>query len=418
MKFFHPLLLLPLCSPSGASASEPTEYEQYALELVNRARANPTAEVDRLAAEAVANPGFWAGPTSYRGFAGTPSLNEGSPSINGVRFTIPDAPSQPLAFNPIITGVTDDYVNVLQQNNSFAHGLGGLSSQQRMALAGYNTDFALSTFSGGFVTGWENNGFATTSVSYDTPNYQGDARKEAMDLIHHFLFADNGIAGRGHRITMLAADWREAGIGISFGRDGNNFSVYLNQNFGHLTGSDPIVTGVVYSDLDEDGFYTPAIGEPHGDIKVTAIDPASGAEISSASTTESGGYAMKVPGNATYDIQFSNAEFDFVVAGVEVGAQNVKIDAVDPAEQDLALAPEMQLSRPDIGVADSDVVITWQGTKGVSYRIATSSDFKIWEPLEASETAATELDEVLSFRHSKVIEAGRGLFYRVEVVEE
>lgn len=49
----------------SVSAAEPTEYEQYMLELINRARANPVAEVTRLASESASQPGYWGG---YYGF--------------------------------------------------------------------------------------------------------------------------------------------------------------------------------------------------------------------------------------------------------------------------------------------------------------------------------------------------------------
>ena len=61
-----------------AFAREPTEYEQYMVELVNRARLDPEAEVVLL---------------------GTGSLNEGPPTLGGFGYTIPAGPKQPLAVN-------------------------------------------------------------------------------------------------------------------------------------------------------------------------------------------------------------------------------------------------------------------------------------------------------------------------------
>ena len=40
--------LLALATAGSALAAEPTEYEQYLLELINRARADPEAEVARV----------------------------------------------------------------------------------------------------------------------------------------------------------------------------------------------------------------------------------------------------------------------------------------------------------------------------------------------------------------------------------
>ena len=63
----------------------PTPAEQYLVELINRARANPVAEVQRLA-----NDPNWAGAL--------PDLNEGLPAG-----TIPATAKQPLAINLFLT---------------------------------------------------------------------------------------------------------------------------------------------------------------------------------------------------------------------------------------------------------------------------------------------------------------------------
>lgn len=47
-----PLLICGILMPAAAlQAREPTDLEQYYLELVNRARANPNGEVTRLSGE-------------------------------------------------------------------------------------------------------------------------------------------------------------------------------------------------------------------------------------------------------------------------------------------------------------------------------------------------------------------------------
>ena len=78
-------------------AREPTDYEQYMLELVNRARANPNAEVARLSGE----------PWGDDGTA-VPDLNEGPPTLGGEPWTIPAGPHQPLAFNLDIVDAASD----------------------------------------------------------------------------------------------------------------------------------------------------------------------------------------------------------------------------------------------------------------------------------------------------------------------
>src|SRR5262245_28248563 len=70
-------------SLAAFAASPPTDFEQYALELINRARLDPEREAWRLRAE------FWGDTGSPH----LPTINEGI----GV-FTI-TLPREPLAFN-------------------------------------------------------------------------------------------------------------------------------------------------------------------------------------------------------------------------------------------------------------------------------------------------------------------------------
>src|SRR4051812_41214133 len=64
------------------SAANPTDVEQYVIELINRARANPAAEAKRLGID----------------------LNEGLASG-----TISSAPRQPVAVNPYLTDAARDH---------------------------------------------------------------------------------------------------------------------------------------------------------------------------------------------------------------------------------------------------------------------------------------------------------------------
>ena len=109
----------------------PTDFEQYQLELVNRARANPPAEVTRLSGAT------WGDdPAQVPGTAfprpQTPDLNEGLPAG-----TISPAAKQPLAFNTSLIQAARDYSQTLIDNNAFEHEFGGTTPQSRMQAAGY-----------------------------------------------------------------------------------------------------------------------------------------------------------------------------------------------------------------------------------------------------------------------------------------
>src|SRR5580704_3875173 len=93
------------------ASADLTGAEQYFLEVINRARANPTAEAARLGID----------------------LNEGlAPG------TISNAPVQPLAFNPDLVKSAQDYTAaLLGAYNYFDHQLNGTTVQGRLTADGY-----------------------------------------------------------------------------------------------------------------------------------------------------------------------------------------------------------------------------------------------------------------------------------------
>src|SRR5438105_7496542 len=105
-----PPQILPLESRRLLAASYPTNAEQYLIELVNRGRADPTAEAARY------------------GIA----LNEGLAAG-----TISTAPKQPLAINPLLVTSARGHSQWMLDNDLFQHeGPGGNDPGDRMQEAG------------------------------------------------------------------------------------------------------------------------------------------------------------------------------------------------------------------------------------------------------------------------------------------
>src|SRR5687767_490853 len=103
--------MLPLESRRLLAAAFPTAHEQYLVELINRGRANPSAEATRY---------------------GT-ALNEGLPAG-----TISTTPKQPLAINPNITDAARKHSQWMIDNDVFSHtGASGSDPGDRMETAGY-----------------------------------------------------------------------------------------------------------------------------------------------------------------------------------------------------------------------------------------------------------------------------------------
>ncbi len=99
-------------------------------------------------------------------------------------------------------------------------------------------------------------------------------------------------------------------------------SLYIVQDFGTQNGSLPFVTGVVYHDLNHDGFYNS--GEGLGGVSVRVA----GANFY-AVTSSSGGYSIPVPGNGTYTATFAGGAVAAHNRTTTIGSgQNAKLDSV------------------------------------------------------------------------------------------
>jgi uncharacterized protein YkwD len=295
------------------SIGNPTNEQQYMLELINRARANGGAEATRL---------------------GLSGLQEGPPNINGEAFTIANT-AQPLSWNPLLINCAQSRAKFLNDNDQFFTGLnphtfGGTDPEQRITAAGYpmnlSQEYNGPTTASGFFPGPEN---VAENESIGGGPFTGARLIATILQQHNDLFTDQTVSGRGHRMTTMLTYWREIGIGVSAGSDnGQNKtwdSLYTVQNFGRQTNSTPFITGVVYQDTNGNGFYDP--GEGIGGIRVGVT----GANFF-AVTSSSGGYSVPVPAvNASYTVTFSGGLVPTTQKTATIaGLLNAKVDFVAP----------------------------------------------------------------------------------------
>ncbi len=270
------------------AAVTPTDFEQYMIELINRARVNPAAEAARVGID----------------------LNEGlAPG------TITTDPKQPLAVNMNLTDAARSQAQWLVANSTFSHsGPGGNSPADRMLASGWQT-------SGTTVT-LEN---AALSLNL----FQGDFTA-LLNNQHQLMFNDktNPDGGRGHRLQMLSPLTKEVGSGIATGAysyGGGTYQAFLSvQDFG-VTGTNSFLTGVAYTDtVVKDQFYTP--GEGMGSVTVKAVRNSDGATFS-VQTMSSGGYSLALPAG-TYTVTATGGSLGGVVNydNVTISDQNVKRD--------------------------------------------------------------------------------------------
>jgi hypothetical protein len=235
---------------SSYTHGDPTAYEQLMLELINRARANPGAEVTRL---------------------GMNNLNQG---ISAGAIT--NTPKQPLAFHQAIIAAARDHSQWMLDTDTFDHtGANGSDAKDRMTAAGFP-----------FVAPWgygENLAYSGTgqNSTFDPTNY--------TYKLHEQLFKST----TGHRQNMMNASFDQVGVGILQGlfKQGLiNYNTWMGTiDFGVTNGSPspegPFLVGVAYRDNNANNFYDP--GEGIGGATVTLMPG-----DTTTTTSSSGGYAI------------------------------------------------------------------------------------------------------------------------------
>ena len=263
----------------------PTAREQYIIELVNRARADPSGEAARY------------------GIGLNDDLAAG---------TITSAPKQPLAVSPLLV------------DSSLAHSLSMIThdyfSHTGNDYPSYTGTDLTSPSDRIFRAGWthENQGWRTgENISYRASSDPARVQTvETLDKHHEGLFKSSG-----HRKNILNGEFSEFGLGIEIGPFNNFTASMLTQNFADAGRT--FLTGVAIDDGDGDDFYD--VGEGLGGITVTATGSAG---TYTTQTWAAGGYSLEVdPG--TYQVTFSGGGFGsgYSVGAYSVSNENVKVDA-------------------------------------------------------------------------------------------
>ncbi|MES2505133.1 MAG: CAP domain-containing protein, partial [Verrucomicrobiota bacterium] len=276
------------------SIGTPSDEEQLYLEMINRGRANPTAEGLRLA-----NTSDAAVRAAMEGFEVDVPLMQQEFAALPVR--------PPLAMNAQLTQMARGHTQDMLDNAFQGHfSSNGDDLGDRVAVVNYPFtslgenvfSFSQSVFHGhaGFQVDWGDDG--------DTDGMQNP---------------------RGHR-DSIHGDFREVGVGVLRGTKKNLTTQQtvgpqlVTQNFGSQSNTLAYVTGVAFYDLNGNDFYD--LGEGIGGLTVNVAG-----STFHGITANSGGYAVPVPmADANRLVTFSELGANAAAQASIVGGANVKVD--------------------------------------------------------------------------------------------
>lgn len=255
------------------------DREQLFLELVNRARLDPAAEAARY---------------------GLSDLSTGTGTL------ISTDAKQVLAPNEFLHASALGHTNYMLANDVFSHtGAAGSTPGDRMVAAGYDN---ANSFGYGENIAWTG---TTGTLDINAQVYE----------IHKNLFLS-----AGHRRNMLNANFEESGVSAAYDANFQGYKALMATfNFGYHPTAEKFITGVAYTDTDNNDFYS--IGESNVGLNVRLL---TGNTTVDAVVSASGGYGLAtvVTGNVEIVWSGGNLLSELGITAV-LADQNIKVDLVD-----------------------------------------------------------------------------------------
>lgn len=305
----------------------PTNQEQEMLELINRARYDPSGEFDELILNAANGTGATAGITGALAFFDV-DLDILATQLNSYT-SVP-----PLAWNAALSGSAEVHSQGMINFDTQSHNLPGEAGLiQRARDAGYDNLHRI----GENIYAFAN---------------EFDPANEPL-FAHAGFYIDWGDTATGiqdpagHRNTILSENFTEVGIGAIVETDPNTEvgDLVVTQHFGTRFDYEAQVVGVVIDDADGDRFYD--AGEGLGGVTITAV---SGSTSQSTVSWSSGGYQMELAAG-DWTLTFSGGGLDgTIVRNLTIGSDNVKVDAVAADANDY---PTTSVTRTGTGNSDT-----------------------------------------------------------------
>ncbi len=267
------------------------------MEYINRARANPVAEAERLATSTDAD--------VLRSLAQWNVVL----AVMRLQFSLIN-PAPPLSINETLTQMARSHTD-----DMFNRGFQGHGDDDGQAAT-----LATRIANSGYLNGASSYSYGENVFSYSNSVFSGHAAFE----VDWGLGVSGMLVPPGHRISIHNADFREIGVGNRIGtnRVGSRAAVgpqLVTQEFGRR-GNDAFITGVIFRDQNGNGFYD--IGEGVGGVTVNVP----GADFYAVSAP-SGGYSVPVPIDDTYTVSFSGGGVPDAQRAVTIAnGNNAKLD--------------------------------------------------------------------------------------------
>ncbi len=264
----------------------PNNEETLALELINRARANPNEE-----AEILAN----LDNTDVQN-----AINYFNVNLEVFKNALKSYPSRPpLAFNKKLNSSALVMSNLIKEYEVQSHEIGGTTLSSRVDDSGYD-----------WMMLGENIFAYSKSVVHAHAGFCIDWGN-----------GENGMQpGAGHRENIMNKDFKE--IGISFLKSVDSDKVGPNietQDFALPQGNKKFITGVVYEDKNNNNFYD--LGEGIKNINIVV----EGNKYYSVSSS-SGAYVLPVSKSGEIKIQAYGDNFKKIERSINIKNENYKLD--------------------------------------------------------------------------------------------
>ncbi len=282
------LLTAPCHGQTLYQFGNPTSDEQLYIEFINRARANPTAEGVRLAN--TTDPDVLVAMNFF-------SVNR--TMMQSEFAAIPAAP--PLAPNANLTTAARGHSLWMLNTATQSHNQGTANTPaSRITAAGYS-----------WATIGENIYAYSKNTWFGHAGFQVDWGTGGTGGMQ---------AGRGHRVAIHNAAFREVGVGVLHGTNGAVGPQLVTQDFGRQSSNPTFATGVAYYDLNGNNFYDQNEG-----ISGLTVNVSGASHF--CNTAIGGGWAVPVPSTAaTRTVTFSGLNVNHTSNLTLAANTNAKLD--------------------------------------------------------------------------------------------